>query len=247
MPALLANLDIPSLLLSSSASLPSPFPTTTAPTLSFVARQNSNPAGTPVIIPSTYGSLNDSPSPGVVVGIVLGSVAGFLVLLFLIYSALGFGPAVLGAGWGTRTVEVSGMAASRSVLSFRSRPEHGKHHRHSRRGGDHATEMFEVRTRERVVQEGGQQAPPIIVEPTRQPPPPTFVPPPPRVVRDDDEDEVVVIEEHSPPPRRKSRRHSSRSRRSDERRRSYRDVDPPREARRESSRRYSSRDYSREP
>ncbi|KAJ6444507.1 protein translocation protein, Sec62 family protein [Purpureocillium lavendulum] len=243
-----------------------------------VARQQSTPTQTYVVIPTTYGSLDNSPSPGVVVGIVLGSVAGFLLLLFLLYSALGFGPVVLGRGSAGEEIEVSGMdGGARSVLSFRSgarsaAAEH-KHHRHThhhhqgrreaRRG--RATEMFEVRTRERVVSVPGGGTVPVVVDaaPRGPPPPPNpgAVPPPPRRVPperhndddDDDDDEVVVIEEHSPPPQR--RRESRRSHRSDDRRSRgstyYRDAPdgppPPRSARRESSRRYSSsRDVSRE-
>ncbi|KAK2612568.1 hypothetical protein QQS21_001338 [Conoideocrella luteorostrata] len=159
-----------------------------------------------VAIPSTYNNLNDSPSPGVVAGIVLGSVGGVLVVLFLLYSCLGFGPAVLSP----RTIGISNA----SVLSFHD--QHSSKHRRRRRPSAHATEMFEVRTRERIVTDApvrGTSSGPTIVNAA---PPPPHVPPPPRVVRD--EDEVVVIEEHSPPPRRKSRRHSSRSRRSDDRR-----------------------------
>jgi len=245
-----------------------------------LAPRQSTPSPTYVVIPSTYGSLDSSPSPGVVVGIVLGSVAGFLLLLFLLYSALGFGPVVLGRGSADEEIEVSGMAGgvgARSVLSFRSNArsaaagEH-KHHRHShrreRRG--RATEMFEVRTRERVVTGGGSvPRAPIVVDarPGPGPPPPPGPagargPPPPRVVpthTDDEDDEVVVIEEHSPPPPSRRRESRRRSRAGSAYR--YRDVDvddhdddhgpppPPgvRHVRRESSRRYSSsREYSRE-
>jgi len=40
----------------------------------------------PSIIPTTYGSINSGPAPGTVVGIVLGSVGGFLLVLWLIYT-----------------------------------------------------------------------------------------------------------------------------------------------------------------
>ncbi|KJZ79906.1 hypothetical protein HIM_00620 [Hirsutella minnesotensis 3608] len=106
-----------------------------------------------VVIPATYGALHDSPPPGVVVAIVLGSVAGFLLLLLLVYAALGFGP----GGVSARKLNGSpasspssivvvengvtgagGAAASRSVFSLHSRSrvataaaaEHGHHHRH---------------------------------------------------------------------------------------------------------------------
>lgn len=191
-----------------------------------------------VAIPTTYNNLDDSLSPGVVVGIVLGSVGGVLVLLFLLYSALGFGPAVIPS-----RIEV----ADGSVYSVRTRDKH----RRRRPSGVRATEMYEVRTRERVVP-AAAGATPIVVEARRSttiPRSASAAPPPPRVVRDSDdsddsEDEVVVIEEHTPPRRKSSRRHSSRSRRSgerrEERRRSsttYTDGDPGRY--RDGSRRYS--------
>jgi hypothetical protein len=74
-----------------------PPPTTTISHDVLLGRQQSQntPAATPtpsVIVPSTYNNLNTSPSPGAVVGIVLGSVAGLLLVLFLVYSALGYGP-----------------------------------------------------------------------------------------------------------------------------------------------------------
>ena len=43
------------------------------------------------IIPATYSGLNSGPTPGIVVGIVFGSVAGFLLLLWLIYTCFGLG------------------------------------------------------------------------------------------------------------------------------------------------------------
>merc|ERR1712000_60076 len=43
------------------------------------------------IIPTTYGNINDGPALGTVVGIVLGSVGGFLLILWLIYTCMQFG------------------------------------------------------------------------------------------------------------------------------------------------------------
>ena len=43
------------------------------------------------IIPATYSGLDSGPTPGTVVGIVFGSVAGFLLLLWLIYTCFGLG------------------------------------------------------------------------------------------------------------------------------------------------------------
>lgn len=43
----------------------------------------------PNILPTTYSGIDAGPPPGTVVGIVLGSVAGFLLLLWLIYTCFG--------------------------------------------------------------------------------------------------------------------------------------------------------------
>lgn len=176
-----------------------------------------------VVIPTTYSSLDSSPQPGVVAGIVLASVGGFLLLLALLYSCLGWAPIAIPTSAlsdGTSTV------ASRSVLSFRTRStkktRQPQHHQRRRAQKVRATEMYEVRTSQRVSRDEG---PPVIVVPGPSRPTPR-PPPAPRTVTvsDDSEDEVVVIEEHSPPRRS--------SRRSDERR--YRDSD--RDSRRDSRR-----------
>lgn len=44
----------------------------------------------PNVLPTTYAGLNEGPAPGTVAGIVLGSVAGFLLLLWLIYTCFNF-------------------------------------------------------------------------------------------------------------------------------------------------------------
>ena len=187
-----------------------------------------------VAIPSVYGNQDDSPSPGIVVGIVLGSVGGVLVVLFLLYSALGFGPMVL-FGSSSSMVEVADARGTSSVRTKRRRSSGRGHHQPV------ATEMYEVRTRVPAA----AAAAPVVVEGvgvgagrttrtstrTRTT---TTAAPPPRVDSsdddddEDDDDEVVVIEEHTPPRR-------DRRRRSDDRRssREYREV------RRESTRRYS--------
>lgn len=46
----------------------------------------SNPDGTIVAIPYFYQGLNAGPAPGAVVGIVLGSVIGFLLLIWLFWT-----------------------------------------------------------------------------------------------------------------------------------------------------------------
>lgn len=53
-------------------------------------------------IPTTYTGLNTDPQPGTVVGIALGSVAGFLLLIWFIYTC--FGVTIPFSGWGNRVV-----------------------------------------------------------------------------------------------------------------------------------------------
>ncbi|KAL4750718.1 hypothetical protein BDW72DRAFT_175458 [Aspergillus terricola var. indicus] len=57
-----------------------------------VPRGNDNEAthitNSAISIPSTYGRTSNPPNPGVVVGATLGAVAGFLLLLYLLYLSL---------------------------------------------------------------------------------------------------------------------------------------------------------------
>lgn len=185
-------------------------------------------------IPGKYPSLNAGPDPGTVVGIVLGSVGGFLLLLWLVYTCLQMGGRA-------DTVSSYGTA---SVVTRKSRRRHSKHHHRS----PSRRETVEIRTTsrppppqtERVVIEErterrSQPPPPMPVPPPPMPMPmPMSTPPPPRIVTDD-EDEVVVIEEHTPPRRtshksRSHRRRSSSARRDSSARREsgFREVDPDR-------------------
>ncbi|KAK1465899.1 hypothetical protein CMEL01_11891 [Colletotrichum melonis] len=134
-----------------------------------------------VVVPATYGGWS-SLGAGAIVGITLGAVAGFLLVLWMVYTCLNFG----------RPVE----ASSSSHRSPRARVI--------------ATE--EVRVRESVSRPpapGGpiivEAAPPPPMQERRH-----SRAPPPRIVTDDEEDEVVVIEEHSPSDRRRRRHSSSR-------------------------------------
>ncbi|CAG8923964.1 unnamed protein product [Penicillium salamii] len=52
---------------------------------------------TTISIPSTYGRLHDSPAPGTVAGIVLGSVAGFVLLMYVLFLAVNPGGVARGA------------------------------------------------------------------------------------------------------------------------------------------------------
>ncbi|KAK7418397.1 hypothetical protein QQX98_004017 [Neonectria punicea] len=187
-------------------------------TASLAARQDSSSSATAtfISIPSAYGSTNSSPHPAVVAGIVLGSVAGFLLLLYIIYAILHGGPVLipvrgrstntasttLGASTlGTSTLGTETSYASRSVLSFRSR-------RDRRRRSRSARETVEVHKRSRR-----RPGEPPVVSPPRSPSPVSTAPP--RVVPASEVsalsslDEIVVEEEHSPPRRQSSRRHGS--------------------------------------
>jgi hypothetical protein len=68
-----------------------------------------------VAIPTTYAGLNSGPQPSSVVGIVLGSVAGFLLLLWFLYTCFGVGNPFAGA---------SGAVIEEEVIRRRSRSRH---------------------------------------------------------------------------------------------------------------------------
>lgn len=177
-------------------------------------------------VPGHYPGVNAGPDPGTVVGIVLGSVGGFLLLLWLIYTCFQIG----GRG---ETVSSYGTA---SVVTRKSRRKHSRHHHRS----PARRETVEIRTSrppppreaERVIVEERTERR-MSQPPPPQPMPPMAAPPPPRIVTDDEDDEVVVIEEHSPPRRhsqhkskRQSRRRSSSATRRDPS--GFREVDPDR-------------------
>jgi hypothetical protein len=150
-----------------------------------------------VAIPTVYQGLNAGPQPGTVVGIVLGSVAGFLLLLWLIYTCanLGDGFNIFGA-WGRQTIVEEEIIRRRS----RSRSLSRSRSRASR------TETAEVQSVHRSPSRRTRET--IVVEERRTSRP---APPP-------DDDIVEVIEEHSP-VRRPSRRESKRTS-------GFRTVDP---------------------
>ncbi|KAI4191199.1 MAG: hypothetical protein L6R41_000246 [Letrouitia leprolyta] len=156
----------------------------------------------PKLIPETYAGLNKGPPPGTVVGIVLGSVAGFLLILWIIYTCITFN-----ASRGVSTYEEETIVRRRSRSprsSRRSPPRSPSRHAPSR-----------SRSRSEVIEVSRHRSPPrretrretVILEERSRPPPPP-------VEREDDI--VEVIEEHSPP------RRSSGSRRVS----GYRTVDP---------------------
>ncbi|KAL8834707.1 MAG: hypothetical protein Q9176_007314 [Flavoplaca citrina] len=85
------------------------------PLESLVRRQQAPPR----LIPATYAGLNRGPSAGTVVGIVLGSVAGFLLILWLIYTCVNFNA---GRAVGTYEEETVVRRRSRSPRSSRRSP-----------------------------------------------------------------------------------------------------------------------------
>ncbi|KAI8944919.1 hypothetical protein F4801DRAFT_570099 [Xylaria longipes] len=176
-------------------------------------------------VPQGYGNAPFGPDPGIVAGIVLGSVAGFLLSLALVYWCinLGQGPRVREEG------SVGGGTAS--VVSWHSRPRGPprRHHRRSRHSP--RREKVEIR-RERVVpvqvQVERERDEQIVVEEFRErsrsrPPSMGRGPPPPDSVLSDGGDMIIVEEDHPPPRRRRDSMRSQRTRRSDDRRGSYRE------------------------
>jgi hypothetical protein len=184
-------------------------------------------------IPAYYGSLDSGPDPGTVAGITLGSVAGFVLLLWLLYTCINLGNPSSSTNE-TSTVVTEGTA---SVYTRRSNKHSRRASRRasSRRGREEVVEIRRSRgggggpviVEETVSSVGGpSEVDRVIIEERRRSVsrPRMSMPrtPPPRRV-ESDEDEVVVIEEHSPP-----RRHRSRVRSVERRSSGYREVDPDR-------------------
>lgn len=142
-----------------------------------------NGQGAMLAIPTTYAGLNSGPSPGAVVGIMLGSIGGFLLVLFLFLMVLR-----LSGRFSTTIVE-------EEVIRRRSR---------SPRRSRSRSEVIEVRSEHRSAVSPApsrrRERDTIVVEERI-----SRVDPPPQ------DDIVEVIEEHSPerrPPRRESKRMS---------------------------------------
>jgi len=201
-----SSLSSPSTILSPLTSLAKRIPSLSSSTitstphphlLQLSKRQSQNPA----IVPTTYGSINSGPAPGTVVGIVLGSVGGFLLLLWLIYTCANLG-----------NTDSSSTYTESVVVARARRKSHGSRSTRSR----HVSETVEVR-RERSpvrVVRPPERVDRVVVEESRET----------RRERSrsrGESDEVVVIEEHSPPRRSKSKRDKEERRES-----GYRTVDP---------------------
>ncbi|MCJ1390297.1 hypothetical protein MMC18_003155 [Xylographa bjoerkii] len=129
-------------------------------------------------IPASYAGLNAGPDPGTVVGITLGSVAGFLLILWLLYTCFN-----MGNGMGNGAIVAEEVVSRRSLS-----PPRPRRSRPSRTRSPSRSEMSEVRSPPRREQSRRET---VIIEETRRP-----------IEREDDI--VEVIEEHSPapPPRR---------------------------------------------
>lgn len=156
-------------------------------------------SGGVLAIPTQYQGIDAGPAPGAVAGIVLGSIAGFLLLIWILWIASS------GSGF----IRSSRLTEEDVVVRRRSRSR-GTRRSHAR------TEMTSRSPRrERVIRQErivrGSVPPPrqpsriretVLVDDMRGPP----------ERRVDGDDIVEVIEEHSsigvPEPRRKSRRSS---------------------------------------
>ncbi|KYG45510.1 hypothetical protein M433DRAFT_134665 [Acidomyces richmondensis BFW] len=159
-----------------------------------------------IAIPTVYQGLNAGPSPGAVVGIVLGSIAGFLLLLWLLWTL------TTGSGFiFSRSYEEEDVYISSSSRRSRSPPE-----RRRRRSGRREEMVSASRSpvrRERVIRQER------IVRDVQPPREQSRIRETMYAVGDErrveGDDVVEVMEEHSsvggnlPPPRRKSRRSGS--------------------------------------
>ncbi|KAI0870964.1 hypothetical protein GGS24DRAFT_85510 [Hypoxylon argillaceum] len=177
-------------------------------------------------VPQGYGNAPFGPDSGTVAGIVLGSVAGFLLLLALLYWFVNIGQ-------GPRMREEGSVGGGRtaSVVSWTSRPRGPprKHPRRSKRAS--RREKVEIR-RERVVPVRVEREDQIVVEEFQsgsrsrsrsRPRSLSRGPPPQRRGRNDGDDMIVVEEDPPSPRRRRDSMRSHRTRRSDDRRGSFRE------------------------
>ncbi|KAI9674229.1 MAG: hypothetical protein M1817_002047 [Caeruleum heppii] len=153
-----------------------------------------------VAIPNTYGNLNDSQPPGTVAGIVLGSVAGFLFilwLLYLIFNSSGGGASVVAE---EEIVVRDGRRGSRSSRSRRAETiEVHSTARLSSSSSSSSSDRTRSRSRPRRSPMRETRTERIIVEERRAP-----------VAAPRGEDIVEVIEEHGPPRRSRSGRDRDR-------------------------------------
>ncbi|CAK7206532.1 hypothetical protein SEUCBS139899_009328 [Sporothrix eucalyptigena] len=164
-------------------------------------------ATTTSLIPAVYGSTQSGLSAGVIVGITLGSVGGFLLLMALLYTCVNFGNGGASRGifaGGGSVVETASSFGGASSFVSRREDRRTRRHRHtSRRRRSGRRETVEIR---------GSRVRPIIVDPPRGERVERVVVeeerirrtggggrPGPSVVEtvDSDDDEIVVEEEES--------------------------------------------------
>ncbi|GKT85407.1 hypothetical protein Ct61P_03257 [Colletotrichum tofieldiae] len=122
-----------------------------------------------VVVPATYGGYSDL-GPGAIAGITLGAVAGFLLILWMVYTCLNFGRPV-------ETSSSSVYTGTASVISVRRSKSRHRHHKHrSPRARVIATEEVRVRERESLSRPPGpvivEAAPPMMQERRASRPPP---------------------------------------------------------------------------
>jgi hypothetical protein len=101
-------------------------------------------------IPTTYNGLNSGPPPGTVVGIVLGSVVGFLLIIWLIYTCTFPGGNTFSFPWGRR----GDIIVEEEVIRRRSRRS-----RHSRSSEEHSPVRLNIRHVEADGKIGGVSKP----------------------------------------------------------------------------------------
>ncbi|KAK3699317.1 hypothetical protein LTR37_016469 [Vermiconidia calcicola] len=197
-----------------------------------LARRQSGPVCDAGFIEGCYEGLNAGPAPGAVVGITLGSIAGFLFLMWLLWTLTN----------STSFIRTSELNEEDVVVRRRSRSPRS---RRSHRSTYNAEMRHTSPRRERVIRQERivRDVPPPRNDHSRVRETVIMEERPERRVEGDDI--VEVIEEHSsiggaPPPRRKGRRSSGgyRSVNPDFVPGGYRSVDPER---------FAGGDYTQQP
>lgn len=151
-------------------------------------------------VASTYGALYSSPHPGIVSGIVLACIAGYILIIWIIYTVLNIGPPADGD-------TVSTYLGGESVITRNTAPA-------GRRG------PRPVRVRERVEvrrRESSRRVPEIVESETAETESDVFmgggrsagrgVRTVTSISDDEDEDDEIIVEEEHRRPRRGSRRY----------------------------------------
>ncbi|KAJ2896679.1 hypothetical protein MKZ38_005303 [Zalerion maritima] len=187
-------------------------------------------------VTETYGAVDSSPSPGAIVGIVLGSIAGFLLFLWLVHLCIHFGkPPIIFEGTIASRSGTSVVTSHRHSRRSKSPSSRSHSRRRSRRkSGGHRRETVEILRTTSHPQTGQPRAPSVIevVENRRRSTSrPVVVPLDPSETATETQttttDDIIVVE----PPlvaRRHSQRNSGHSHRHHRRSSGYRGVHPER-------------------